>query len=618
MVRTNETGPSRFSIPREGILEYWDIRNGLIGNIGLLTVLRSSIPANANPTVQQVKGAGFAGAGSATVAGLLTTDTITATGDTPTCSVNGTLTFGVDFDGWDIYVHRAGVLWAYWPGVNVGQSRELDASGNGHHITALTTTIITERVDGSGTNYANEEGYSDYENIFATVAAVPNPLRFSVSGPDDEGFYTYTKIDTTLFAGIPIKASPVKADTTTYTVRLVLRKLPSSSNTMLNGALNDGATTGCTGRIVSGPGVISNPYMIRVTGLSETVDTVLEISKNTFQIGIDDVQFDFYPCIENSVTIGDGVKIKQLQLCRGVAPLSDYCPPALSKTRATRSVKGGYPQSLGNVVCIGDSLTAGYIPYLRLLHQNSTFIDKGVSGNMSSQLLARFAADTAGADHIIILIGINDVRSDLSAAYTMANITACVDLANAAGRGVSLCELSPFGNEVLWSAPRQACLEGVNGLINAYGEANGIPVANLYNVMRAPGTDDLATVYDSGDGLHFNAAGSATQAWLFGALLPATYSATTDLLGCPVINHGPLRNDLIVTVGDTYPALTVKAPLGPKCQVITEWTNNAAVDLSTLVATANTRLGTRGVAIWNPGLDAAGIVRADRVLKPSS
>jgi len=38
MVRTNETGPSRFSIPREGLLGFWDIRNGLIGTIGLSTI----------------------------------------------------------------------------------------------------------------------------------------------------------------------------------------------------------------------------------------------------------------------------------------------------------------------------------------------------------------------------------------------------------------------------------------------------------------------------------------------------------------------------------------------------------------------------------------------------
>jgi len=110
-------------------------------------------------TTQQVKASGFLGAGSATVTGLLTTDTITATGDAPTCSVNGTLTFPGP-DCWDIWVHRAGEVWAYWSGINAGQTTEFDASGNGHHLTALTGTTITERVDGSGTNYANEAGFT--------------------------------------------------------------------------------------------------------------------------------------------------------------------------------------------------------------------------------------------------------------------------------------------------------------------------------------------------------------------------------------------------------------------------------------------------------------------------
>jgi hypothetical protein len=110
-----------------------------------------------------VAGTGFTGAGSATVTGLLTTDTITATGDVPTCTVDGALTFGAGFDGWDIYVHRAGVLWAYYPGINAGETTELDASGNGNHLTGLTTTAITERTDGTGTDYCNEEGFSERE-----------------------------------------------------------------------------------------------------------------------------------------------------------------------------------------------------------------------------------------------------------------------------------------------------------------------------------------------------------------------------------------------------------------------------------------------------------------------
>jgi len=113
----------------------------------------------ASHTVQQVKSSGFAGAGSATVTGLTTAHTFTATGDLPNCTVNGTLTFPGP-DCWDVQAFLDGVLWAYWPGINVGQASELDASGNDHHLTALTGTAITERTDGTGTNHANEVGFS--------------------------------------------------------------------------------------------------------------------------------------------------------------------------------------------------------------------------------------------------------------------------------------------------------------------------------------------------------------------------------------------------------------------------------------------------------------------------
>jgi len=109
-------------------------------------------------TIQQVKGSGFAGIGSGTIAGILTTDDLTSSGpNNPTCTVDGTVTFGADF--WDFYWHRDGVLMGYYPGINVGATFEIDASGNGRTL-YLTDTTITERLDGTGTNYTNERGFT--------------------------------------------------------------------------------------------------------------------------------------------------------------------------------------------------------------------------------------------------------------------------------------------------------------------------------------------------------------------------------------------------------------------------------------------------------------------------
>ena len=120
--------------------------------------LKSYLPPSSH-TTQQVKSSGFAGAGSATVPGLLTTDTITASGPSdPACSVNGTLTFP-GTECWDIFWHRDGVLIDYFPGINIGGAFEIGANGVGN-VLYLTDTTITERTDGTGTNYANERGFT--------------------------------------------------------------------------------------------------------------------------------------------------------------------------------------------------------------------------------------------------------------------------------------------------------------------------------------------------------------------------------------------------------------------------------------------------------------------------
>ena len=152
----------------------------------------------AGSTTPQVKGSAFTGAGTGACTGLLTTDTITSQGTVPTCTVNGTLTISATC--WDIYVHRDGVLWAYWPGINVGATFELDASGNGHHL-YLTTTTIVEVVDGTGTNWANERGF--------TVADGSQYLSDTLGGVIDHGSRIPSLIDSSGCAAYSITGEDI-------------------------------------------------------------------------------------------------------------------------------------------------------------------------------------------------------------------------------------------------------------------------------------------------------------------------------------------------------------------------------------------------------------------------
>ena len=154
----------------------------------------------------QVKGSLFSVAVPEAVSytGLLTTDVITASGTAPTCAVDGTLSMTANF--WDMSIHRAGVLWAYLPGINVGGAFELDASGLGHHL-YLTTTTIVEALDGTGTNWCNEVGFSTRENYlpYSTInseiswlgdksGGASLPVTTLNAGTDPEGGYTAVRL----------------------------------------------------------------------------------------------------------------------------------------------------------------------------------------------------------------------------------------------------------------------------------------------------------------------------------------------------------------------------------------------------------------------------------------
>ena len=82
----------------------------------------------------------------------------------------------------------------------------------------------------------------------------------------------------------------------------------------------------------------------------------------------------------------------------------------------------------------------------------------------------------------------------------------------------------------------------------------------------------------------------------------------------PFSDTTKLGIDATVTAGTTYPDITITAPLGAEFQAISTFTNSAEVDLATLVPTTQVRTGPLGTLVYSAELDAAGIIRADRVV----
>jgi len=166
---------------------------------------------------------------------------------------------------------------------------------------------------------------------------------------------------------------------------------------------------------------------------------------------------------------------------------------------------------------VGDSLSA--TSSIDWVTQMTPRIPAGISvvnvattGNNSAQIMAQWRtyAQTATPLRVFVLGGINDIRIGTSAATSFASLSFIY--ADAAARGVSVIALPtlPFGLNVNWTAGRQTELLALRTSIQG---ASVSQVIDLYTPMGQSGLpEQLATAYDSGDGLHPNNVGALNMA----------------------------------------------------------------------------------------------------------
>lgn len=121
----------------------------------------------------------------------------------------------------------------------------------------------------------------------------------------------------------------------------------------------------------------------------------------------------------------------------------------------------------------------------------------------------------------MVLGGINDIRTTSdSAADIFARLHLTYDEVLAEGSHLYLITLFPFGNFAGWTAPKQAVLEDLNVLIRSFCASDSrVTCIDAYNSDLRDGIN-LAAIYDSGDGLHQNQAGSDYLSTLVHAVLP--------------------------------------------------------------------------------------------------
>ena len=160
-------------------------------------------------------------------------------------------------------------------------------------------------------------------------------------------------------------------------------------------------------------------------------------------------------------------------------------------------------------VFIGDSITwqwtrDGFHPVFFTTHG---YTNKGISGNTTVQMLARFQADVVALDPYCVVIegGTNDIaqRSDEA---ILANLKQMVEMAQTAKIRVILGSVPPSNNfPKLPDFRPEDRIISLNAMIKAYADSKGIPYADYYAVL-VDGQKGLKPEYQK-DSIHPNAAG---------------------------------------------------------------------------------------------------------------
>jgi len=194
------------------------------------------------------------------------------------------------------------------------------------------------------------------------------------------------------------------------------------------------------------------------------------------------------------------------------------------------------------IVALGDSTTAGtpgfrspieappngsgnvesqYAHWLTSTHPEWLVLNRGVNGERSDEVRARFPRDVAQAspDAVVILAGVNDIYQGAAAASVQRQLEDLYDLARASKIPVVACTIIPYNTA---TAEQNARMRAVNAWIRDYAARHddGVTFCDTREAVAAPGQPDR--LVSSPDDLHPSPDGYALMAR---ALEPAIRAA---------------------------------------------------------------------------------------------
>jgi lysophospholipase L1-like esterase len=163
------------------------------------------------------------------------------------------------------------------------------------------------------------------------------------------------------------------------------------------------------------------------------------------------------------------------------------------------------------IVFFGDSITEGW----KTIHQDffvgKSYINRGINGQTTSQMLLRFRPDVIELKPkiVVILAGGNDIAGNTGPTTLetiLGNLVSMCELAKANNIKVVLCSILP-ANDFPWKRGMEPAnkIEALNEMILKYAKANGIAYVDYFSAM-VDEQKGLKAIY-SEDGVHPNKEG---------------------------------------------------------------------------------------------------------------
>jgi lysophospholipase L1-like esterase len=203
--------------------------------------------------------------------------------------------------------------------------------------------------------------------------------------------------------------------------------------------------------------------------------------------------------------------VAALLLCLGVVSVRAEDWPDVARYRAQNATVGTPKPGTMRVVFIGDSITDRWgRQHGKFFPGEPGYINRGIGGQVSGQMLARFQQDVIQLEPkaVVILAGTNDIPSNIPPQDTEANLTSMVELARFHKIKVVLASLLPVSD---YYRPNQttrrplAKLREINDWIESYCRKNKLVFLDYFKAMSDD--HDMLKCELTVDGVHPSDAG---------------------------------------------------------------------------------------------------------------